>query len=57
MLDHKILQSCLFVAEMSEFQKIVGSFIQLVDEVGAEVEKEKMKVSVIDTSDVNQTRS
>ena len=29
---------------MVEFQKIVGSFITLVDDVAKEVEKEKMKV-------------
>ena len=29
---------------MMEFQKIVGSFITLVDDVAKEVEKEKMKV-------------
>ena len=29
---------------MSEFQKIVDSFIGLMDNVGGEVEKEKMKV-------------
>ena len=30
---------------MQEFQKIVGTFIGLVDNVGKEVEKEKMKVT------------
>ena len=29
---------------MVKFQKIVGSFITLVDDVAKEVEKEKMKV-------------
>ena len=29
---------------MVEFQKIVGGFITLVDDVAKEVEKEKMKV-------------
>ena len=29
---------------MVEFQKIVGSFITLVDDVAKDVEKEKMKV-------------
>merc|ERR1712038_239698 len=32
-----------FLDKMVEFQKIVGTFITLVDGVGAEVEKEKMK--------------
>ena len=29
---------------MDEFQKIVGGFIDTIDETGKEVEKEKMKV-------------
>ncbi len=29
---------------MGEFQKIVATFVKLIDSVGAEVEKEKMKV-------------
>lgn len=33
-------------AEMTEFQKIVGTFIELIDGVAKEVEKEKMKVSL-----------
>ncbi|XP_013420737.1 intraflagellar transport protein 20 homolog [Lingula anatina] len=32
-----------FVDKMGEFQKIVGSFIDMVDKVSKEVEKEKMK--------------
>ena len=32
---------------MGEFQKIVGSFISLVDDVAKQVEKEKMKVSMV----------
>merc|ERR1711976_1072303 len=32
-----------FLDKMGEFQKIVGSFIELIDGVGKEVEKEKMK--------------
>ena len=32
---------------MVEFQKIVGSFITLVDDVAKDVEKEKMKVELI----------
>ncbi|KAK2162869.1 hypothetical protein LSH36_90g05001 [Paralvinella palmiformis] len=32
-----------FLDKMSEFQKIVDSFIGLMDNVGGEVEKEKMK--------------
>ncbi len=30
---------------MGEFQKIVGGFIEMVDQLSKEVEKEKMKVS------------
>ncbi|KAL8567250.1 Intraflagellar transport protein 20 [Nucella lapillus] len=32
-----------FVDSIGEFQKIVGTFIQMVDSVASEVEKEKMK--------------
>ncbi|XP_070572775.1 intraflagellar transport protein 20 homolog [Ptychodera flava] len=32
-----------FVEKIAEFQKIVGSFIDVVDKVAKEVEKEKMK--------------
>ena len=31
-----------FVDKISEFQKIVGSFIEMVDSLAKEVEKEKM---------------
>ncbi len=34
----------IYITEMQEFQKIVGTFISLVDSVAKEVEKEKMKV-------------
>ena len=34
----------LFFPEIGEFQKIVGTFIEMVDSVAKEVEKEKMKV-------------
>lgn len=33
-----------FSTEIGDFQKIVGSFIEVVDNVSKEVEKEKMKV-------------
>ncbi|KAJ8312566.1 hypothetical protein KUTeg_009939, partial [Tegillarca granosa] len=33
-----------FVDKIDEFQKIVGTFIEVVDNVSKEVEKEKMKV-------------
>ncbi|KAI8504982.1 Intraflagellar transport protein 20 [Branchiostoma belcheri] len=32
-----------FVDKIAEFQKIVGSFIEMVDKLAKEVEKEKMK--------------
>nr|KAG5700358.1 hypothetical protein BaRGS_029610 [Batillaria attramentaria] len=32
-----------FVGKIGEFQKIVGTFIEMVDNVAKEVEKEKMK--------------
>ena len=32
--------------EIGEFQKIVGGFIDMVDALAKEVEKEKMKVNV-----------
>ena len=35
---------CLLILEMSSFQKIVGTFASLIDDVAKEVEKEKMKV-------------
>ena len=34
----------LLFSEIGDFQKIVGSFIEVVDNVSKEVEKEKMKV-------------
>lgn len=34
----------MFQPEIGEFQKIVGTFIEMVDGVAKEVEKEKMKV-------------
>ena len=37
----------IFLSEMATFQKIVGSFITTVDSVAQEVEKEKIKVSLI----------
>lgn len=36
----------LFVAEISQFQKIVGGLIELVDELAKEAETEKMKVGL-----------
>jgi len=33
-----------FISEIGDFQKIVGTFIEVVDNVSKEVEKEKMKV-------------
>jgi hypothetical protein len=33
------------ISEIGDFQKIVGSFIEVVDNVSKEVEKEKMKVN------------
>lgn len=33
-----------FTSEIGEFQKIVGGFIDMVDTLAKEVEKEKMKV-------------
>lgn len=40
------LESCMFFfsVELSDFKKIVGTFIDVVDDVAQEVEKEKMKV-------------
>jgi len=34
----------LLPSEIGDFQKIVGTFIEVVDNVSTEVEKEKMKV-------------
>lgn len=34
----------IFSSGIGDFQKIVGSFIEVVDNVSKEVEKEKMKV-------------
>lgn len=39
-----VTSSVLFFPEIGEFQKIVGTFIGMVDTVAKEVEKEKMKV-------------
>ena len=36
----------IIFAEIGDFQKIVGTFIEVVDNVSKEVEKEKMKVNV-----------
>lgn len=36
--------SYYFFSEIGDFQKIVGTFIEVVDNVSKEVEKEKMKV-------------
>lgn len=53
MFDRTYLESCarismpfrsLFLSEIGEFQKIVGGFIDMVDTLAKEVEKEKMKV-------------
>jgi len=41
-IKHKSL-FCFF-SEINEFQKIVGSFIDMTNELAKEVEKEKMKV-------------
>ena len=35
---------CVLFADIGEFQKIVGTFIEMVDTVAKEVESEKMKV-------------
>ena len=35
----------LIFSEIGDFQKIVGTFIEVVDNVSKEVEKEKMKVT------------
>ncbi len=45
MNDYVYLNFCsLFFAEIDDFQKIVGGFIEMVDTLAKEVEKEKMKV-------------
>ena len=36
-----------YYSEIEEFQKIVGSFIEVVDTVATKVEKEKLKVCMI----------
>ena len=42
--DFFILKNNLLFSEIGDFQKIVGTFIEVVDNVAKEVEKEKMKV-------------
>lgn len=44
------MASLLFLPEIDEFQKIVGTFIEMVDAVAKEVENEKMKVCCSSTS-------
>ena len=39
----------VLLAEIGDFQKIVGTFIEVVDNVSKEVEKEKMKVLFVIT--------
>lgn len=39
-----LLHRVLFFAEIAEFQKIVGSLIELVDQLAKAAESEKMKV-------------
>lgn len=43
-----IIMKFLSFSEIGEFQKIVGTFIEMVDNVAKEVEKEKMKVGGFD---------
>jgi len=37
--------SGVYFLEMAQFQKIVGGFMQLIDTVAKDVDKEKMKVN------------
>ena len=45
----KLKGTFLFIqfSEIGDFQKIVGTFIEMVDVVAKEVEQEKMKVNIL----------
>ena len=44
----------VFSLEIADFQKIVGGFIEMVDTLAKEVEKEKMKVWVLISKYISQ---